>query len=438
MLIFALTLLPGGLVFAQARSASESPAEIVNLEGDVPGDHGSSRILVEKRLAAEQKGVVTGIDDLNDHRARVIDFKGDVRVLKRDAEEWQPLQKDMILEVGDQILTGKESFVDISYDSNFLNIARIQEKTKAEFLNIEPTILRLEDGSVFSALDGLEKGSSYQIATPTAVAAVRGTHFEVSYDAMTGDFLAATLPVPDDGHESFILIQNAFEGGDGHQISLGEGEQVQVEAGQTVDTLQVQAVDPALVEKAQEALAEFAGKIENFEDLRKTAGDGNPPDHMDGNLYEGTHSDGASDADHFVDSLIPYEGPGSYPGDDALDQNFDMRAMMERHMSGEEWPSGMMGHGEEMPATWTPEMMQKMHERYGDHPPMDHEGERSELPPPDGYTPPPGDYVPPPTGTYEPYHQQSTYEAVKDYTQEQNITTTTSPPPCSDPYNCPH
>lgn len=171
--VLTFSLLPVSVTFAQSESA-HSPAGQVAGAGSVDGQK------VDKGLAGEAAGKVAG--SLEDHRATVFNVSGEVKILKKGSEEWLLVQKNMPLEQGDQILTGKDSFVEFAYDRHFLNIARIEQNTKAEFLSIEPTDLHLEDGTIFNALDGLA-GGSYQISTPTAVAGVRGTTFDFAYDA---------------------------------------------------------------------------------------------------------------------------------------------------------------------------------------------------------------------------------------------------------------
>ncbi len=163
----------------------------------------------------------------DDHQAVVVSISGTARILKRDSEEWQPIEKGMLVATGDQVVTEQGSFVDIAYDEKFKNIARIEEKTKAEFRSIEPTDLYLEDGTIFNALDGLSPGSTYQVSTATAVAAVRGTRFDVSYMASTREFNVTTLPVPEDGHESRVVVQSILpEGNLSSEVEVQEGFQL--------------------------------------------------------------------------------------------------------------------------------------------------------------------------------------------------------------------
>ena len=321
-----LLLLLASVSYAQMDAVQNQPTKMGNWkDSELAG------------MTASKNQLPTG-DGMNDHLARVFDVKGDVRILKKGTEEWVKIKKDKVIEVGDQILTGKDSFVEIVYDPFFLNVARIDEKTKAEFRSIEPTDLHLEDGSIFSALDGLSKGDSYQISTPTAVAGVRGTHFDVAYEAATRIFFAATIPV-DDNHMSEIYIGPVtVEPGSPDKIAVPEGSQITFEGGVPAAPV-VEGVHPQIVQEAQTTFQQMSEQVENFTELReegekkledisddqKPAGDGNPPGGGDGGSDDlgrpdsgdsqnrDTHSGSGhveSDsqlpsADAIVDTLIP-------------------------------------------------------------------------------------------------------------------------------------
>lgn len=122
---------------------------------------------------------------LVDHQAIVYHIEGDAKILKSSAQDWMPLEKGTRIAVGDQVRTGANTIVEIHYDEFYLNSVRLEANTIAEFKSIEPTDIYLTDGSIYSNLEGLPEGTSYQIATPTAVASVRGTQFFKEYMAST-------------------------------------------------------------------------------------------------------------------------------------------------------------------------------------------------------------------------------------------------------------
>ncbi len=228
-----------------------------------------------------------------DHTAKVVSLDGDVRTLKKGADNWQTAQKDQTIEAGDQLITGKNSFADIAYDTYLLNITRIQENTKAEFRTINPTDIYLEDGSIFSALDGLESKGEYQIATPTAVAAVRGTHFDVAYDEQNKKFSAAALPTDETGHESKILVSDpwdpkstAVEVSQNYQLDLKSGERLRSELIHHAEPARLQA-SRAVMKQMGEKMPQFKerreqGKIQFQERQKMAASDSKNPNPMKG------------------------------------------------------------------------------------------------------------------------------------------------------------
>lgn len=263
-------------------------------------------------------------DTLKDHQAKVIQIEGEVKILKVNTENWVSAEKGMILETGDQILTGDNSHIEFSYDEFFLNIAKIEQKTKAEFRSIEPTDLYMEDGTIFSALDGLA-GNKYQISTPTAVAAVRGTHLYT--EAENGAFVdIAVIPDTRDHQSSVeVLLEN-------QQLIVQEGEQLAF----SNEGSQIEPVSPEIASFATatmnhveenyqgfrqnglEYMKEFSGDAPNLanSDDHKAIHDGNPPGGGNGpfdgvsNHFGGAAGDfkaGTSDAflDHALGSAAP-------------------------------------------------------------------------------------------------------------------------------------
>lgn len=227
-------------------------------------------------------------DEMKDHHAFVFGFEGNVRILKRNADEWAPAEKGQLLEEGDQILTLGGSHLDVAYDNSFLNIARIEADTKAEFRSIEPTDLHMEDGTIFSALGGLAKGSQYQVSTPTAVAGVRGT--ELFTSASGGSFDLVSV-VQDSNPEISYAGLTFFDGRpeqtieENHYVTV-QGNDVSFHEGATPEILQATGdfhtdVDPLQggVISGEEQPAESLDK--ESED-KKAGGDGNPPNDQGG------------------------------------------------------------------------------------------------------------------------------------------------------------
>jgi len=292
--VAALPLLILALIFSVPQFAyAQKPIEAL------PESQNNLEMMMKKGSVSplDSAGVSASGLSLVDHKAVVVDFQGNVRILKPGTPQWVPVEKNMLIEEGDQIQTSEASRIDIAYDSDFLNIARIEQKTKAEFRLIEPTDLYMEDGTIFSALDGLPAGVNYQVSTPTAVAAVRGTHLATLAAGGSFTTVAVTQDLRDHISQADVTDQAT-----GETVSILENSQVtfteegpktgpvsddiQNLADQTnaaLDALE-RAPETAPVEsdkdtESEESEDDSAVKSEDAEDEEKAAGDGgSPPD----------------------------------------------------------------------------------------------------------------------------------------------------------------
>lgn len=106
--------------------------------------------------------------------ASISDLEGEVYI--NDNEE---AEIDIELNDGDKIITKDNSYVEITFEDE--HIIRLQENTelvirkKAESGNE----VFLNSGKLLASLKNLVKGTSFEVRTPTAVAAVKGTDFAV-------------------------------------------------------------------------------------------------------------------------------------------------------------------------------------------------------------------------------------------------------------------
>ena len=223
---------------------------------------------IDAKVLASNASENTANGGNQDHTAKIVSLEGDVRSLKKGADNWQAAQKDQIIEAGDQLLTGKSSFADITYDPYLLNITRIQENTKAEFRTINPTDIYLEDGSIFSALDGLDSKGEYQIATPTAVAAVRGTHFDVAYDEQNKKFSAAALPTDDTTHQSKILVTDPWNPKT-TPVEVTQNYQLDFKSGEILRSELIHHAEPARLQASRAVMKQMGEKMPQFKERRE-------------------------------------------------------------------------------------------------------------------------------------------------------------------------
>lgn len=115
------------------------------------------------------------------------DFYCEVMTIKGTAKTHDPsghsrvLKEGDLLKEGDTVIVPKGSQVSLGFDKEWKNVTLIQEDSKVEILSVHPTGLRLEKGDLIVKLDRLPNGSSFELQTPVALAAVRGSLFQVSH-----------------------------------------------------------------------------------------------------------------------------------------------------------------------------------------------------------------------------------------------------------------
>jgi hypothetical protein len=130
---------------------------------------------------------------------------GDVTLVKADGKAETAKTQGHVVS-GDTIKTGKGSFatVQVSEQGNL----KVNENTVLAFARIlenSKTSLVVSQGSVYSKLKKMDKGSSYEVKTPVYVAAVRGTEFLASYDGAKGTIHVA------DGKVAMVASPKAGE-----------------------------------------------------------------------------------------------------------------------------------------------------------------------------------------------------------------------------------
>jgi hypothetical protein len=114
--------------------------------------------------------------------AKITTFEGNVSVLKKGAADWRDAKPGSPLEVGDQVYTREESFAEIRYSIG--TVLRMDEKSKVTIEESSEKTVRTKSaiGSVWVNMRKLvSTGKQFEVSTPTAVAAIRGTVFDFSY-----------------------------------------------------------------------------------------------------------------------------------------------------------------------------------------------------------------------------------------------------------------
>jgi hypothetical protein len=114
--------------------------------------------------------------------AKISTFEGSVSVLKKGAADWRNAKPGATLDVGDQVYTTEESFAELRYSIG--TVLRMDEKTKVTIEASSEKTIRTKSamGSVWVNMRKLiSTGKQFEVSTPTAVAAIRGTVFDFSY-----------------------------------------------------------------------------------------------------------------------------------------------------------------------------------------------------------------------------------------------------------------
>ncbi len=215
---------------------------------------------------------------LSDGKAYAYKVSGSASIIKSGSPVEKQLKVGDLIQKGDKITTQKNAVVEIAFDILKKNAVQIPQETQATFTSIEPTDIKLDNGSVFSAIDGLAKGSSWKVTTPAAVAAVRGTVYLVRFEAASGEFFAATLNVPDDGKTSAIEIQSVTTEGN---ANVAEGKEITIKEGETPSQELVQTLSPEVVAEVQkffqDVSAERGKSSESGDSTQINKGSGNGP-----------------------------------------------------------------------------------------------------------------------------------------------------------------
>jgi hypothetical protein len=114
--------------------------------------------------------------------AVILYLQGDVKVQAERSIKWTEAAVGMILKKGDSIKTGPRSWAELRIEADYTNVFRMREKTLIKLAYLWPAEISLLKGEIRSLVEGLSKGSTFQIETPLAVCGVRGTGWDTQTD----------------------------------------------------------------------------------------------------------------------------------------------------------------------------------------------------------------------------------------------------------------
>ena len=112
------------------------------------------------------------------YEVAVVNMKGDVNVDTNGDGTWIKPWIGMKLMESALIKTGDDSTMDIVFDAEGLNVARIKANS---LTTVKTAMLELTNGKVLADFANLKPGSSFTIKTPTAACAIRGSSMGVGF-----------------------------------------------------------------------------------------------------------------------------------------------------------------------------------------------------------------------------------------------------------------
>ncbi len=156
--------------------------------------------------------------------AAVRDAQGDVLIKTRAGDRFLPLADTPRVHAGDSLKTGRNGSVTLEWvDGTRLSVEPLTALTvlkchvnKSE--DAEVSQFKLDIGTIWiRVIKGLSQKSKFEIETPTATAAVRGTVFAVT--------------VGDDGRTQVSVLEGAVDVGDAGRVTTVEPNSVATVAG---------------------------------------------------------------------------------------------------------------------------------------------------------------------------------------------------------------
>lgn len=223
--------------------------------------------LIDAQMKTGEKVNAEQGNSLGDGKGHVYQIDGKAMITRQGSPVESKLKVGDLIQVGDAIYTKEKSSVSITFDYLKKNAVHIPESSRAIFNSIEPTDIKLDNGSIFNAVEGLPQGSSWKVTTPVAVAAVRGTVYLVRFETETGEFYAATVDIPDDGRSSAIDIQLIERDG---LANVPEGKEITLREGDTPSDDIVKDLSPEGVAEIQKFFQQLQSEQEQAEDNAKS------------------------------------------------------------------------------------------------------------------------------------------------------------------------
>lgn len=109
-------------------------------------------------------------------------FTGKVELKTSASDPWVPAKLGVLIAVGTDVRTGEDSSCELTVGSGVSSAIKLKANSQVSLRSYEPVKIYLKSGHLLALVRGLQKGSSFKVVTPTAVASARGTGWAQSLD----------------------------------------------------------------------------------------------------------------------------------------------------------------------------------------------------------------------------------------------------------------
>ncbi|GEM_PF-2742249 len=107
-------------------------------------------------------------------RARASGVSGDVTVFSGSSPSRRLASGDAVV-AGDEIRAAANSKCSLVLEGKPSSAVKIEPSSTVRVSSLDPVRLDVRGGKLFALVNGLAKGSTFEVSTPTAIASVRGT-----------------------------------------------------------------------------------------------------------------------------------------------------------------------------------------------------------------------------------------------------------------------
>ncbi|RKY38163.1 MAG: hypothetical protein DRP76_04885, partial [Candidatus Omnitrophota bacterium] len=116
------------------------------------------------------------------YAAEIVDVVGKAQVQPSSSTSWHSARVGMKLAIGDKIRTARRSEVRIALDEAKKNFISVSELTLVVLNSTVPGEINkfdLSEGKLYAKIEKVKAGATFEVATPSAIAGVRGTAWSV-------------------------------------------------------------------------------------------------------------------------------------------------------------------------------------------------------------------------------------------------------------------